>query len=60
MREDVSQIGGAMNRTVSLLITVLVETQKRTDTWEPYTCTRIAPHVCKVNGPCNGYPKEKP
>jgi hypothetical protein len=23
-------------------------------------CTRPAPHVCKVNGPCNGYPKEKP
>jgi hypothetical protein len=21
-------------------------------------CTRPAPHVCKVNGPCNGYPKE--
>jgi hypothetical protein len=24
------------------------------------TCTRLAPHVCKVNGPCNGFPKEKP
>jgi hypothetical protein len=22
-------------------------------------CTRPAPHVCKLNGPCNGYPKEK-
>lgn len=22
------------------------------------TCTRPAPHICKVNGPCNGYPKE--
>ena len=22
-------------------------------------CTRQAPHVCRVNGPCNGYPKEK-
>ena len=21
------------------------------------TCTRPAPHVCTVNGPCNGYPK---
>jgi hypothetical protein len=21
-------------------------------------CTRPAPHVCKLNGPCNGYPKE--
>ena len=21
-------------------------------------CTRPAPHVCKVNGPCNGWPKE--
>ena len=21
-------------------------------------CTRPAPHICKVNGPCNGYPKE--
>ena len=22
-------------------------------------CTRSAPHICKVNGPCNGWPKEK-
>ena len=21
-------------------------------------CTRPAPHKCRVNGPCNGYPKE--
>ena len=21
------------------------------------TCTRPAPHVCKTNGPCNGWPK---
>lgn len=21
------------------------------------TCTRLAPHVCTVNGPCNGFPK---
>ena len=21
-------------------------------------CTRPAPHVCKLNGPCNGYPRE--
>ena len=21
-------------------------------------CTRPEPHVCRVNGPCNGYPKE--
>jgi hypothetical protein len=21
------------------------------------TCTRPEPHVCKVNGPCNGWPK---
>lgn len=21
------------------------------------TCTRLLPHVCKVNGPCNGWPK---
>ena len=23
------------------------------------TCTRPAPHVCKVNGPCNGFPRER-
>ena len=22
------------------------------------TCTRLSPHVCRVNGPCNGWPKE--
>jgi hypothetical protein len=22
------------------------------------TCTRPAPHLCKINGPCNGFPKE--
>lgn len=22
------------------------------------TCTRPAPHICTINGPCNGYPKE--
>lgn len=21
------------------------------------TCTRPAPHVCTVNGPCNGWPR---
>lgn len=21
------------------------------------TCTRLAPHICKINGPCNGWPK---
>jgi hypothetical protein len=26
---------------------------------EERTCTRPAPHICKINGPCNGYPKEK-
>jgi hypothetical protein len=25
---------------------------------EVQTCTRPSPHVCKVNGPCNGWPKE--
>jgi len=24
---------------------------------EVETCTRPAPHVCKVNGPCNGWPR---
>jgi hypothetical protein len=23
-------------------------------------CTRSPPHVCRVNGPCNGYPKCEP
>ena len=22
------------------------------------TCTRKAPHICRVNGPCNGWPKD--
>jgi len=22
-------------------------------------CTRQAPHVCKENGPCNGWPKDR-
>jgi hypothetical protein len=21
------------------------------------TCTRQSPHICRVNGPCNGWPK---
>jgi len=25
---------------------------------EVQTCTRRAPHVCAVNGPCNGWPKD--
>ena len=24
---------------------------------KPQTCTRRAPHVCTVNGPCNGFPR---
>ena len=24
------------------------------------TCTRLAPHVCRINGPCNGLPKPAP
>jgi hypothetical protein len=23
------------------------------------TCTRLAPHVCRSNGPCNGWPKPR-
>lgn len=22
------------------------------------TCTRVAPHSCRKNGPCNGWPKD--
>ena len=25
--------------------------------WEIQQCTRPNPHVCTVNGPCNGWPK---
>lgn len=25
--------------------------------FEVQTCTRLAPHVCTVNGSCNGWPK---
>jgi hypothetical protein len=25
---------------------------------EVKTCTRLSPHVCAVNGPCNGWPKK--
>lgn len=24
------------------------------------TCTRPFPHICKVNGPCNGWPRGVP
>ena len=24
------------------------------------TCTRRAPHICRVNGPCNGWPRPTP
>ena len=24
----------------------------------PAVCTRLVPHVCRVNGPCNGLPRE--
>jgi hypothetical protein len=34
--------------------------QKALDEYlETRECTRHAPHVCKVNGPCNGLPKSK-
>ena len=23
----------------------------------PEICTRRAPHVCRINGPCNGFPR---
>lgn len=26
---------------------------------EAKTCTRQAPHVCTVNGPCNGFPRQE-
>lgn len=26
---------------------------------EVQTCTRPFPHICKVNGPCNGWPKDE-
>ena len=26
---------------------------------EVHECTRQAPHICEVNGPCNGWPKGK-
>jgi len=25
---------------------------------KPQPCTRPAPHICTVNGPCNGWPKD--
>ena len=25
----------------------------------PQTCTLSEPHVCRVNGPCNGWPKDQ-
>lgn len=37
---------------VGMLITAAKETPI------PETCTRRAPHICKVNGPCNGWPKD--
>jgi hypothetical protein len=39
----------------SALLDILVQAKVDIDM---HQCTRPAPHVCKVNGPCNGYPKE--
>jgi len=33
---------------------------KHAPTPEPRPCSRLFPHICKVNGPCNGLPKEAP
>ena len=27
--------------------------------WEIQRCIRPAPHVCRENGPCNGWPKDQ-
>lgn len=47
--------------TIVILAMALTATAKRADKAMAeaiQTCTRPAPHVCKVNGPCNGWPKE--
>ncbi len=36
----------------------IMDRAKRAPKPEALICTRLAPHICKVNGPCNGYPKE--
>lgn len=33
--------------------------EKRDHEDDVQMCTREAPHICRVNGPCNGWPKEK-
>ncbi len=46
---------------LAVLVYSLAVTAKRADKAMAeaiQNCTRPAPHVCKVNGPCNGWPKE--
>ncbi len=38
----------------------IIYPQERMMLVEPVqNCTRASPHICRVNGPCNGWPKEK-
>ena len=39
------------------VVGMCITASKETPT--PEICTRPAPHICTVNGPCNGFPKEK-
>ena len=54
----------ALGALVCGLVFGLCVTAKRADeamseALKAQTCTRPAPHICTINGPCNGYPKEK-
>jgi hypothetical protein len=45
---------------LAIVCKVLSIAKKPTPPMNIQVCTRRAPHVCGIKGPCNGWPKEKP
>jgi hypothetical protein len=52
--DDSEEAAAELANSRSALLAILIQAKIDLDV---YQCTRPAPHVCKVNGPCNGYPK---
>jgi len=67
IKEVLIAVSVAMGIVVAMFFTLLIQAVAEVnDKAKSYcdcddhvsTCTRPAPHICKINGPCNGWPKE--
>jgi hypothetical protein len=66
--EEIIPVSFYGDRGIVFRVERLVDSWKRTvesnqrleKELEVKTCTRQFPHICKVIGPCNGWPKEAP